>query len=60
MQSIYWGTRPELVEVLQLCARGLLRPEMATYRLEEALDAYRALAAGNLLGRAVVIPNESP
>ena len=57
LQSVYWGSRPELVEVLELAARGLLRAQVTTYRLDEALDAYRALAAGTISGRAVIVPN---
>lgn len=59
VQSVYWGSRPELADVLQLAGRGLIRPQATTYPLERALDAYRALAAGQVVGRAVIIPNES-
>lgn len=55
-QTTYWGTRQELVEVLELGARGLLTPTLTTYPLERAVDAYRDLAAGRLEGRAVVVP----
>ncbi len=55
-QTTYWGTRQELVEVLDLGARGLLTPTVTTYPLERAADAYRDLAAGRLEGRAVVVP----
>ncbi|HET6965882.1 MAG TPA: NAD(P)-dependent alcohol dehydrogenase [Acidimicrobiales bacterium] len=60
MQSVYWGTRPELVEVLELGARNLLRPVVTTYPLDRAPEAYRDLAAGQVSGRAVIIPNEGP
>jgi propanol-preferring alcohol dehydrogenase len=56
-QSVYWGSRSELVDVLALAARGLLRPRTTTYPLERALDAYRALAAGEVVGRAVILPS---
>jgi len=56
IQTTYWGTRPELVEVLDLGGRGLLRPEIATFDLDTAMDAYRAMEAGQLKGRAVVVP----
>ena len=55
-QTVYWGSRSELTEVLELAARGYLRPETTTFSLEEALSAYRALDSGELLGRAVVTP----
>lgn len=60
VQSVYWGTRPELVEVLELGARGLLQPLVTSYPLERAPEAYRALAAGEVSGRAVIIPNPAP
>jgi propanol-preferring alcohol dehydrogenase len=60
LQSVYWGTRPELVEVLELAARGGLRTVTTTYPLDQAGAAYQALAAGEVMGRAVVIPNAAP
>jgi alcohol dehydrogenase, propanol-preferring len=56
VRSVYWGGRAELVEVLELAARGLLTVHATAYPLERAIDAYRALAAGEVLGRAVVVP----
>ena len=55
-QSTYWGSRPELVEVLDLAGRGHLRPVTSTYSLDRATDAYRDLAAGTVTGRAVIVP----
>ena len=56
VQTTYWGTRPELIEVLDLGARGLLRPKVTAFPLEEAIDVYRRLFAGELTGRAVIVP----
>ena len=56
IQTTYWGSRPELVEVLDLAARGLLRPKVTTFTLDTAMDAYRAMEAGRLEGRAVIVP----
>ncbi|MDE3206954.1 MAG: NAD(P)-dependent alcohol dehydrogenase [Acidobacteriota bacterium] len=56
LQTTYWGTRPELVEVLDLGARRLLQPRITTVGLDDALDAYRRMAAGQLEGRVVVVP----
>ncbi|MFD2418349.1 NAD(P)-dependent alcohol dehydrogenase [Amycolatopsis pigmentata] len=58
VQTTYWGTRPELIEVLDLAARGLIRSTVTTFPLERAMDAYRQLEAGELVGRAVVVPND--
>lgn len=59
VQTTYWGSRPELVEVLELGARGLLRPALTEFRLAEALEAYRQMEAGRLRGRAVIVPGGS-
>ncbi|WP_374456303.1 NAD(P)-dependent alcohol dehydrogenase [Nocardioides sp.] len=59
VQTTYWGNRQELVEVLELAARGLLRAESTIYTLDDALSAYRDLEHGNVRGRAVVVPNDS-
>ena len=56
IQTTYWGTRPELVEVLDLGARGLLTPTITTFSLDESPDAYRLLADGKVEGRAVIVP----
>lgn len=56
IQTTYWGSRPELVEVLDLAARGLVTPTVHTYPLERALEAYTDLSAGTLAGRAVIVP----
>jgi propanol-preferring alcohol dehydrogenase len=56
VQSTYWGKRSELSEVLALAAAGKLTPEFATFPLERALDAYSALEAGTVRGRAVIVP----
>ncbi len=60
LQSVYWGSRGELREVLELAGRGLLHPQTTSFSLDQALDAYRALDNGELLGRAVVTPFTSP
>ena len=56
VQTTYWGSRPELVEVLNLAARGLVRPTVATVPLERAMDAYRGMEAGRVTGRVVIDP----
>jgi propanol-preferring alcohol dehydrogenase len=57
VQTTYWGSRPELVEVLDLGTRGLLRPVVHRHTLDEAPAVYEAMAAGKLEGRAVVVPD---
>lgn len=57
VQRTYWGTRAELVEVLDLGARGLLHAEISRFALHEAVTAYEQLRIGAVEGRAVVVPN---
>ncbi|WP_405095235.1 NAD(P)-dependent alcohol dehydrogenase [Micromonospora sp. NBC_01412] len=56
IQTTYWGSRPELIEVLDLGARGLIKPKVTTFGLDDAVDAYRQMQDGSLEGRAVIVP----
>lgn len=56
VRTSYWGTRPELREVLALGARGLISPKVTTFALEDALQAYAQMENGTLEGRAVIVP----
>ena len=58
VQTTYWGNRFELVEVLDLAARGLIRAEITRFNLDWSAVAYAQLAKGTIDGRAVVVPNE--
>ncbi|MXP21737.1 alcohol dehydrogenase catalytic domain-containing protein [Gordonia sp. HNM0687] len=53
----YWGTRSELIEVLDLARDGVLDVAVETFSLDDGLEAYRKLAANDLRGRAVVVPD---
>lgn len=57
VQTTYWGSRPELIEVLELGARRLIRPTIATYPLARALQAYHHLDTGVGVGRQVIVPS---
>ena len=57
VQTTYWGTRPELIELLDLAGRGLIESRITRFSLDEANEAYSALKAGEIEGRAVVVPN---
>ena len=59
IQTTYWGSRPELVELLDLAARGLVGSRVTKFSLDQGVEAYRALHAGEIDGRAVVVPFES-
>ncbi|MET9255583.1 NAD(P)-dependent alcohol dehydrogenase [Streptomyces sp. NPDC003717] len=52
----YWGTRSELIEVLELARAGAVSVHTETYSLDEAPLAYERLHAGQVNGRAVIVP----
>jgi propanol-preferring alcohol dehydrogenase len=52
----YWGTVPELMEVIALARAGRIRVDVETFPLERAADAYAALRRGTVRGRAVIVP----
>lgn len=52
----YSGTYADLVDVVALARENYLRPEVQMFSLERALEAFDALEAGRLTGRAVLIP----
>jgi propanol-preferring alcohol dehydrogenase len=54
--STYWGSMPELMEVLELGERGKIRAQVEQFSLDDAPRAYALLADGALHGRAVVVP----
>ncbi len=56
VQTTFWGNLAELAEVVDLAARDIIRPRVQHYTLDEALTAYRDLAAGRIDGRAVIRP----
>jgi propanol-preferring alcohol dehydrogenase len=54
--TTYWGSRPELAELLALAATGQISAESTVYSLDHGVQAYRDLRDGRVTGRAVVIP----
>lgn len=57
VRSPYWGSRSELVEVLELARRDQISVEVETFSLDDAPRAYERLEQGQIRGRAVVVPN---
>jgi propanol-preferring alcohol dehydrogenase len=51
-----WGTLPELHEVVALARAGAIEIEVEPLPLDDAVDGYRRLRNGEILGRAVVVP----
>ncbi|MFI7098250.1 NAD(P)-dependent alcohol dehydrogenase [Streptomyces sp. NPDC050161] len=54
--SPYWGSRTELGEVLALARAGAVDVHVETYGIDEAPLAYERLHAGEINGRAVILP----
>ncbi|MFD0055613.1 NAD(P)-dependent alcohol dehydrogenase [Streptomyces sp. NPDC127168] len=53
----YWGSRRELIEVLDLARSGAVSVHTETYTLDDAPLAYERLHAGEVNGRAVILPH---
>jgi hypothetical protein len=60
VRAPYWGTRTELMEVLDLARAGAVHVEVEEYTLGEAPEAYRRLHEGAVRGRAVASPGTDP
>ena len=57
VRTPYWGSRAELIEVLDLARAGLVGLHVERYGIDEAPEAYARLHDGKVRGRAVVIPS---
>ena len=55
--NTYWGSIADLHEVVDMYRAGQIQPEIERYSMDDALEAYRRLEAGELSGRAVVVPH---
>ena len=54
----YWGSRSELMEVVELARAGKISVEIETFSLSDAPVAYERLRAGTIRGRAVIVPEQ--
>jgi alcohol dehydrogenase, propanol-preferring len=55
--TTYWGSLPELMEVVALAQEGRIQAHVQRFDFDHALDAYAALREGRLDGRAVIVPS---
>jgi propanol-preferring alcohol dehydrogenase len=55
----YWGTLAELFEVIALAEQGKIKSKIELFPLARVEDAYHALRAGRVHGRAVLVPHET-
>ena len=53
----FWGTKAELAEVIALAREGHISAHVERFPLSGAPTAYARLRAGQLRGRAVVVPD---
>jgi propanol-preferring alcohol dehydrogenase len=56
MSIPYWGSRVELMEVIGMARDGRIHAETTEFPLTEAVEVYGKLKAGQITGRAVLIP----
>ncbi|MEI2775693.1 MAG: NAD(P)-dependent alcohol dehydrogenase [Tetrasphaera sp.] len=56
LATTYWGSLPELTEVVAMARCGQIRPSIQRFGLDQAGEAYRQLEEGALTARAVVVP----
>ncbi|MDS1271584.1 NAD(P)-dependent alcohol dehydrogenase [Lipingzhangella sp. LS1_29] len=54
--TTYWGTRSELVELVELARRGEVDVQVERYDLDEAPSVYERMTSGQIHGRAVIVP----
>ena len=55
--SPFWGTIPELIEVISLAQTGKIKMLVEHFPLDRAAEAYDLLHHGKIQGRAVITPN---
>lgn len=58
VRAPYWGSRSELMEVLDLARVGAVNVHVERYGIDDAPEAYARLHHGDVRGRAVVVPSE--
>lgn len=56
VRAPYWGSRSELMEVLDLARIGAVGVHVERFGIDDAVDAYARLHDGKVRGRAVVVP----
>lgn len=56
VRAPYWGSRSELIEVLNLARADAVSVHVERYSIDEAVSAYTRLHDGQVRGRAVVVP----
>ena len=55
--SPFWGSIPELIEVINLAHTGKIQMLVEHFPLDRAAEAYQLLRDGKMQGRAVITPH---
>jgi len=55
--SPFWGSIPEMIDVIELAKAGKVRMLVEHFTLDEAANAYQLLHDGKIQGRAVITPH---
>lgn len=56
LATTYWGSVPELMEVIELARAGKIRAHVERFPLDRVEEAYHRMRDGELRGRAVIVP----
>ena len=56
MSIPYWGSRVELMDVIAMARAGKIHAETTEFPLTDAVHVYAQLKAGEIIGRAVLVP----
>jgi propanol-preferring alcohol dehydrogenase len=56
LATTYWGTLPELMEVIALAEAGHVHAHVERFSLGESPEVYERLGRGEITGRAVITP----
>jgi alcohol dehydrogenase, propanol-preferring len=56
LTTSFWGTLPELHEVIALARQDKIKAHIQRFPLQEAMHAYELMEKGQLDGRAVIVP----
>ena len=59
MSIPYWGSRVELMEVIAMARDGRIHAETTEFPLKQAVEVYDKLKAGEITGRAVLVPDSA-
>ncbi|RIK09458.1 MAG: alcohol dehydrogenase [Acidobacteria bacterium] len=55
--STFWGSIADTADVIELARMGRISVDVEKFSLENAMEAYGKMKAGELKGRAVITPN---